>query len=677
MSGDPPPPLPRVFFGHDELIDKITGLAQQLTPIALIGAGGIGKTSIILTALHDGRIKGRFGQDRRFIRCDEFPASSAHFLRRLSTAIGAGIENPENLSSLRPFLSSKEMFIVLDNAESILDPKGSSAQGIYSTVNELTRFSNICLCITTRISIIPPDYKIFKVPTLSTEAGQDAFYRIYGDDERPNSINDILGQFDNHPLSITLLATVAQHNQWDANRLVVEWDKHRTGVLRAQHSQSLATAIDLSLASPTFQELGPDALPLLEIVAFLPQGTNEKNLDWLFPTISDVQNILDKFCILSLAYRNNGFVTMLAPLRDHLRPKDPSSSPLLKTTKENYFMRLSGNIPPGQPGFEEARWITTEDVNVEHLLDVFTTVDANSESIWDACAKFMAQLHRHKRRLVTLGPKIEALHDNHPSKAECLWRLARLSSSVGNIVEYKRLLSHCLKLWREQGDDFQVAKTLRNLTDANRRLDLYEEGIRQAKEASKIFERLGSVPQQADTLITLAFLLCHANQPDAAEEAASRAIDLLPEKGAEFDACQAHRVLGIIYQSKGETKKAFRHLEIALGIASSINRASQLFWVNHALADLFSTERKFSDAQTHVERAKSLAANDTHLLAHVMRQQAEVWNGQHRFEEARAEALRALDMFEKLGDPSNAERLRGLLQKIEARQSGRPWWFKW
>jgi tetratricopeptide (TPR) repeat protein len=531
-------------------------------------------------------------------------------------------------------------------------------------VEELSQFETICLCITSRISTVPPDCKTLSIPTLSMESACDVFYRIYKSDERSDVVGSILEQLEFHPLSITLLATTASHNKWDYDRLGQEWDTRRTRVLRTDYNESLAATIELSLASPMFRELGPDARDLLGVIAFFPQGIDEKNLDWFFPSISNGRNIFDKFCVLSLTYRSDGFITMLAPLRDYLRPEDPISSPLLRATKECYLRRLSTLVNPGDPGYDETRWIMSEDVNVEHLLDVFTFIHPNSDDIWDACARFVEHIYWHKPRLVVLGPKLEGLPDDHPFKPTCLSNFSRLFHSVGNYTEYKRLLVHTLKLWREREDDFEVAHTLRFLAFTNQKLLLFTEGILQAEESLGIFERLDDVLGQAYSLQDLAWLLWCDKQLDAAEEAASRSIGLLPDS-ERFLLCQGRRILGEVCHSKGEIEEAIGHLETALGIASSFNWDSEQFGALHSLAEVFRDQGRFDEAHAHIERAESLIGSDAYGLGRAVKLRASIWDKQGRIEEAKSEASRAVDAFEKLGAVKDAEDCRELLRRLE------------
>ena len=673
--GELPPPPPRACFGRDRLVEEIVGLTKNLTPIALIGPGGVGKTSIALTVLHHNHIKEKFGDERRFIRCDKFPASQAHFLSQLSKAIGAGIANPEDLTPLRPLLSSREMIIFLDNAESILDPQGTNAQEIYTAVEELSEFSNICLCLTSRISTIPPTCKPLEIPVLSIEAARDTFYHIYTIDKQSNLVDNILKQLDFHPLSVVLLATVARHNKWDNNQLAREWEQRRTSVLQTEHNRSLAATIELSLTSPMFQELGHDARELLGVVAFFPQGINEDNIDWLLPrrahgneslptTIR--RGIFDKFCILSLTYRSSGFIMMLAPLRDYLCPKDPTLSPLLSLIKNHYFHRLQVDVAPGKPGFNEAQWITLEDVNVEHLLNVLMSINTNSASTWDACTHFMQHLIWHKPRLVMLGPKIEGLSDDNPFKAYCLFQLSRLFQAVGNDVENKRLLIYSLKLRRKEGNDLQVAETLRHISAANQALGLHREGIQQAKEALEICQQLNNRLGQARCWILLTRFSFSNKQLNTAKKAASQAINLLSgEQDNQYDLCNCHQILGKIYQSKGKTREAIDQFKMGLGIASSFNFHYHLFWNNYLLAQLLFDNNQFDEAHTHIKRAKSHAINDSYKLGRAMDRQARFWYGQHRLTEAKSEALGALNAYESIGAVKDAEDCRDLLHTIE------------
>ena len=504
------------------------------------------------------------------------------------------------------------------------------------------------------------------------EAACNIFHSIYGHGTRSSIVNNLLKRLDFHALSITLLATTASHNAWDYDRLAQEWDTQRAQVLRTDYNKSLAATIELSLASPTFRSLGSNARDLLGVVAFFPQGINEKNFDWLCPTISNAKHIFDKFCLLTLTYRSNGFLAMLAPLRDYLGPQDPQSSPLLCATMDHYFSRLSAGPGPGMPDFEEGRWIVSEDVNVEHLLEVFLSIDPHRGNIWDACYRFMEHLYWHKPRQTMLRSKIEALPEDHPTKPTCLRQLSLLLGQIGNYAEQKPLLIRALELERRRGDVNQVAYTLRQLSDANRNLDLFEEGIQQAKEALEIFKRIGNTTWEMQCSNDLALLLFDDKQLDAAEGVASHAIGLVAEKGQEILVCRLHRVLGKVFQSKGEKQKSIHHYEAAIGIASPFNWCDELFWNHHDLARSFAEGGQYDDATAHATQAKSYAVNQAYKLGRATEMQAIIWYWQSKLEVAKSEASHAIEILEKLGATKDAGVCKHLLQEIEQAMKNRP-----
>jgi len=85
------------------------------------------------------------------------------------------------------------------------------------------------------------------------------------------------------------------------------------------------------------------------------------------------------------------------------------------------------------------------------------------------------------------------------------------------------------------------------------------------------------------------------------------------------------------------------------------------------MAEVSSDEGRFDDAQAHVEQAKLHAnsANNAYVQARAMRLQANVWHRQCRFEEAKSEALSAVDMLEKLGATYQVRLVRELLERID------------
>src|SRR6266436_9065535 len=84
---DPFPPSqpipPDIFFGRDDLVSDYASLLVRNTQtrLAILGSGGMGKTSTALHVLHHPDVVVRYGDRRYFVGCDT--VSSAETLAML------------------------------------------------------------------------------------------------------------------------------------------------------------------------------------------------------------------------------------------------------------------------------------------------------------------------------------------------------------------------------------------------------------------------------------------------------------------------------------------------------------------------------------------------------------------------------------------------------------------
>ena len=199
-------------------------------------------------------------------------------------------------------------------------------------------------------------------------------------------------------------------------------------------------------------------------------------------------------------------------------------------------------------------------------------------------------------------------------------------------------------------------------------LRLHGEGIQQATEAVEISKKLDNIFELAHSIQCLAWSLGGDGQRDAAEEATSRAMDLLPDDQYLVSRCRTF--LGNTCRYKGETEKAIEHFEMALSVASSFSWHNEQFWVYYSLVLLSADLDRLDDAQAHFERAKPYVVHSTYTLGRTMELQARLWRGQSRLEEARSEILRAVDLFEKTGVTTALEACRNSLTDIDAEMKG-------
>ncbi|KAG1841412.1 hypothetical protein DFJ58DRAFT_856618 [Suillus subalutaceus] len=428
-----PPSRPSMFYGRNDLMAELTTIIVNGEHVALIGPGGMGKSSLAKAILHEPLTIEKFADRRFFVTYNGLDPSTITFetfMAHFAGALGIEIAGTDTLRPISTFLRSSSALVVFDNAETFEEASASSALGkIPSVIAEITCVPGTILILTSH--------------------------------SRRSAPNDL----DFHLLSINLLANAAQQNGWSPVMLMERWKDRHSAVLDHGEGklQSLSYTMQLSLSSPSIQKLGEEVWHALAIIAFLPQGLNEALSKRILPSTLQIDTICDVLWRHSLVYRQDGFVKMLAPIRHYVQDLLPlPDSTCLQEIRTFYYdtVRQCSEERDGH-----ADIITSDHLNIEHVIAF--NLPYIPEVTYPACWTFLQCLKCHLPLSTSLTPAIFNIVENssmRTPKAHCLWNLGWLYMTLSQHTESMKAFKAAGALCLVTGKHEMAAECFRGLS---------------------------------------------------------------------------------------------------------------------------------------------------------------------------------------------------------------------
>ncbi|KAJ7472960.1 hypothetical protein B0H11DRAFT_2195851 [Mycena galericulata] len=337
------PAKPKIFHGRDtEVKEIVLMLTQNFPSIAILGPGGMGKTSLAKAALHHPNIAAKY-TDRFFVPCDSATTSV-----EIASLIGAHlglkpVKNPVK-PAIQCLAKKAECLLILDNLETTWEPL-ASRPGVEELLSLLTGLPHLALIITMRGAERPAKVawtRPFLPPLkpLSTEAAREMFVDIT-DVHAVKEIDQILRLTDNMPLAVDLIAHLVDYD--GCASVLSRWETEKTTFLSKGHDRhsNLDISIGISLSSPRLTSV-PGALDLLGLLSILPDGLSDAELRQSKLPIRDVLGCKAALLGTSLAFSDDkNRLQSLVPIREHMQYFHPVPSSLVQPLQEHFHKLLN------------------------------------------------------------------------------------------------------------------------------------------------------------------------------------------------------------------------------------------------------------------------------------------------------------------------------------------------
>ncbi|KAJ7711880.1 P-loop containing nucleoside triphosphate hydrolase protein, partial [Mycena metata] len=355
------PSEPKIFYGRESEVSDILKLFRQGIPrIAILGPGGMGKTSLAKAVLHCEDIAMRYIDHRFFVSCE-----SALTKVELTILIGAhlGLKGSKDLTQalIQHFLRGPPCLLVLDNLETLWEQV--QFQGaIEEFLSLLAEVEHLALIVTMRGGERPAKVqwtRPFLQPLipLVQHAARQTFEAIADDVHNAEDVEKILLLTGNVPLVIDLVSHLVASD--GCFNVLSRWEEEATAMISQGHDRrsNLDLSISLSLTSPRMKSV-PHSRDLLSLLSMLPDGLSDLELQQSKLPIDNILTCKAALIRTSLAYQDKQKrLRVLVPIQEYMQqyyPPTPTLTKpllshfqeLLKTCNETESPEITSRIIP-------------------------------------------------------------------------------------------------------------------------------------------------------------------------------------------------------------------------------------------------------------------------------------------------------------------------------------------
>jgi AAA+ superfamily predicted ATPase len=140
------PSEPKIFHGHNSEVSDILDLFKSKTPrIAILGAGGMGKSSLAKALLHHRTITAMYQQNRFFVGCNS-ASTKLELGALIGTHIGLKPGKDPIQAVLKQFSNNPPSLLILDELDTLWESTESRGD-IEELLSLLTDVNHLALMV--------------------------------------------------------------------------------------------------------------------------------------------------------------------------------------------------------------------------------------------------------------------------------------------------------------------------------------------------------------------------------------------------------------------------------------------------------------------------------------------------------------------------------------------------